>query len=66
MYVTFDEPPYSISDNGQRYGWNLGGQGKVGKITFRKRFANKAKPGPSGLKQLRLAKRSCLVLPSSS
>jgi len=23
MYVTFDEPPYSIVGNSQRYGWNL-------------------------------------------
>jgi len=23
LYVTFDEPPYSITSNSQRYGWNL-------------------------------------------
>jgi KaiC/GvpD/RAD55 family RecA-like ATPase len=34
MYVIFDEPPYSISDHRQGYGWNLGEQGKLGKISF--------------------------------
>jgi KaiC/GvpD/RAD55 family RecA-like ATPase len=34
MYVTFDEPPYSISNNSQRYGWNLAEQEKLGKIAF--------------------------------
>jgi KaiC/GvpD/RAD55 family RecA-like ATPase len=34
MYVTFDEPPYSITSNSQRYGWNLLDQEKQGKIAF--------------------------------
>jgi len=34
MYVTFDEPPYSISNNSQRYGWNIPEQEKAGKIAF--------------------------------
>lgn len=34
MYVTFDEPPYSISGNSLRYGWDLGDQEKAGKISF--------------------------------
>jgi KaiC/GvpD/RAD55 family RecA-like ATPase len=28
MYVIFDEPPYSISDHRQGYGWNLGEEGR--------------------------------------
>lgn len=34
MYVTFDEPPYSITGNSERYGWNLLEQEKLGKIAF--------------------------------
>jgi KaiC/GvpD/RAD55 family RecA-like ATPase len=34
IYVTFDEPPYSIATNSQRYGWNLGGVEKQGKFGF--------------------------------
>ena len=34
MYVTFDEPPYSIAGNSERYGWNLVEQEKAGKIAF--------------------------------
>lgn len=34
MYVTFDEPPYSITSNSQRYGWDLLDIEKKGKIAF--------------------------------
>lgn len=34
MYVTFDEPPYSIITNSERYGWKLGEAEKEGKISF--------------------------------
>jgi KaiC/GvpD/RAD55 family RecA-like ATPase len=34
MYVTFDEPPYSIEGNSLRYGWNLVEQEKAGKLAF--------------------------------
>jgi KaiC/GvpD/RAD55 family RecA-like ATPase len=34
MYVTFDEPPYSISTNSQRYGWDLADIEKEGKFAF--------------------------------
>lgn len=34
LYVTFDEPPYSIAGNSQRYGWNLGDVEKQGKFAF--------------------------------
>ncbi len=34
MYVTFDEPPYSISTNSARYGWNLTDVEKEGKFGF--------------------------------
>jgi KaiC/GvpD/RAD55 family RecA-like ATPase len=34
MYVTFDEPPYSIAGNSMRYGWDLPAQEKVGKFAF--------------------------------
>ena len=32
MYVTFDEPPYSIASNAQRYGWNISQEEKTGKF----------------------------------
>ena len=34
MYVTFDEPPYSITTNSQRYGWNISDVEKQGKLAF--------------------------------
>lgn len=34
MYVTFDEPPYSISGNMLRYGWDLSAEEKQGKFSF--------------------------------
>lgn len=34
MYVTFDEPPYSISTNMQRYGWNLSDIERQSKFGF--------------------------------
>jgi KaiC/GvpD/RAD55 family RecA-like ATPase len=34
MYVTFDEPPYSITTNSERYGWNVSDAEKQGKFAF--------------------------------
>jgi len=34
MYVTFDEPPYSIISNMQRYGWNLTDEERQGRLGF--------------------------------
>lgn len=34
MYVTFDEPPYSITTNAQRYNWNLAEEEKNGRFGF--------------------------------
>jgi KaiC/GvpD/RAD55 family RecA-like ATPase len=34
LYVTFDEPPYSITTNSQRYGWNLSEEEKQGRFGF--------------------------------
>jgi len=34
IYVTFDEPPYSISNNMKRYGWNLYDLESRGKFSF--------------------------------
>ena len=34
MYVTFDEPPYSIIANSERYGWSVGDAEKQGKLAF--------------------------------
>lgn len=34
MYVTFDEPPYSIVGNSERYGWNLNEVEKERKFAF--------------------------------
>jgi len=34
MYVTFDEPPYSITTNSQRYGWNIADAEKQGKLAY--------------------------------
>ncbi|MGD0175924.1 MAG: ATPase domain-containing protein [Candidatus Bathyarchaeia archaeon] len=34
MYVTFDEPPYSITTNSQRYGWNVADAEKQGTFAY--------------------------------
>jgi len=34
IYVTFDEPPYSIAGNSERYGWDLAEQERAGRISF--------------------------------
>lgn len=34
MYVTFDEPPYSIITNSERYGWKISDTEKQGKLAF--------------------------------
>lgn len=34
MYVTFDEPPYSIITNSERYGWKVSDAEKAGKLAF--------------------------------
>lgn len=34
MYVTFDEPPYSIITNASRYGWAVADAEKQGKLAF--------------------------------
>lgn len=34
IYLTFDEPPYSISNNMRRYGWNLYDMQDRGKLAF--------------------------------
>lgn len=34
MYVTFDEPPYSITTNSQRYGWAVSDAEKQGKLAY--------------------------------
>ncbi len=34
LYVTFDEPPYSIESNSERYGWTLPDLEKQGRLAF--------------------------------
>jgi len=48
MYVTFDEPPYSISTNSTRYGWNLDDAEKQTKFGFVDVSPIKREKGPTG------------------